>query len=214
MRRDRPPAAGTRRAAPRSCVPAIAQLLPAMPQRPLRAAERNKTPAEAIASRALLKLRSCAGKPDPAPGSTSIPGQLMDKVILGNGRARPRDRNAPDRKKSAYVWSGPQKAEREASDAARRQDPLRRILSTMNRQSGIRPVVHPTSLKPIAGHKRLLLLRIERTTRETSRLERLSADFVPTKGLEPPHPCEYMDLNHARLPIPPLRHKRGISGAL
>ena len=29
---------------------------------------------------------------------------------------------------------------------------------------------------------------------------------VPKRGLEPPHPCEYMDLNHARLPIPPLRH--------
>jgi hypothetical protein len=29
---------------------------------------------------------------------------------------------------------------------------------------------------------------------------------VPKKGLEPPHPCGYMDLNHARLPIPPLRH--------
>ena len=31
-------------------------------------------------------------------------------------------------------------------------------------------------------------------------------NLVPKKGLEPPHPCEYMDLNHARLPIPPLRH--------
>src|ERR1700679_2647753 len=31
-------------------------------------------------------------------------------------------------------------------------------------------------------------------------------DLVPKGGLEPPHPCEYMDLNHARLPIPPLRH--------
>jgi hypothetical protein len=30
--------------------------------------------------------------------------------------------------------------------------------------------------------------------------------MVPKKGLEPPHPCGYMDLNHARLPIPPLRH--------
>ena len=30
--------------------------------------------------------------------------------------------------------------------------------------------------------------------------------MVPKKGLEPPHPCEYVDLNHARLPIPPLRH--------
>jgi hypothetical protein len=33
---------------------------------------------------------------------------------------------------------------------------------------------------------------------------------VPKKGLEPPHPCEYMDLNHARLPIPPLRHKSNV----
>ena len=30
-------------------------------------------------------------------------------------------------------------------------------------------------------------------------------ELVPKKGLEPPHPCGYMDLNHARLPIPPLR---------
>ena len=30
-------------------------------------------------------------------------------------------------------------------------------------------------------------------------------NLVPKKGLEPSHPCEYMDLNHARLPIPPLR---------
>ena len=34
----------------------------------------------------------------------------------------------------------------------------------------------------------------------------LEETLVPKKGLEPPHPCEYMDLNHARLPIPPLRH--------
>ena len=27
--------------------------------------------------------------------------------------------------------------------------------------------------------------------------------LVRMKGLEPSHPCEYMDLNHARLPIPP-----------
>src|SRR5579862_5137888 len=35
----------------------------------------------------------------------------------------------------------------------------------------------------------------------------LQIGLVPKKGLEPPHPCEYMDLNHARLPIPPLRHE-------
>ena len=33
---------------------------------------------------------------------------------------------------------------------------------------------------------------------------------VPSKGLEPPHPCEYMDLNHARLPIPPRWQKTGM----
>ena len=39
--------------------------------------------------------------------------------------------------------------------------------------------------------------------------------MVPKKGLEPPHPCGYMDLNHARLPIPPLRLRvcSGLIGA-
>jgi hypothetical protein len=32
--------------------------------------------------------------------------------------------------------------------------------------------------------------------------------LVPKGGLEPPHPCGYMDLNHARLPIPPLRQPK------
>ena len=31
----------------------------------------------------------------------------------------------------------------------------------------------------------------------------LTTSLVPSKGLEPPHRCRYMDLNHARLPIPP-----------
>src|SRR5277367_5030240 len=35
---------------------------------------------------------------------------------------------------------------------------------------------------------------------------KLEKILVPKGGLEPPHPCEYMDLNQARLPIPPLRH--------
>src|ERR1700704_3201686 len=34
---------------------------------------------------------------------------------------------------------------------------------------------------------------------------KITKAVVPKKGLEPPHPCGYMDLNHARLPIPPLR---------
>jgi hypothetical protein len=33
--------------------------------------------------------------------------------------------------------------------------------------------------------------------------------LVPKGGLEPPHPCGHMTLNHARLPIPPLRHGSG-----
>ena len=37
-------------------------------------------------------------------------------------------------------------------------------------------------------------------------------DMVPKKGLEPPHPCGYMDLNHARLPIPPLRQVTTMRG--
>ncbi len=37
-------------------------------------------------------------------------------------------------------------------------------------------------------------------------MSNLPVSMVPKKGLEPPHPCEYVDLNHARLPIPPLRH--------
>ena len=36
--------------------------------------------------------------------------------------------------------------------------------------------------------------------------------LVPKKGLEPPHPCGYMDLNHARLPIPPLRQVTSVRG--
>jgi hypothetical protein len=36
--------------------------------------------------------------------------------------------------------------------------------------------------------------------------------MVPKKGLEPPHPCGYMDLNHARLPIPPLRRATSLCG--
>ena len=36
--------------------------------------------------------------------------------------------------------------------------------------------------------------------------------LVPKKGLEPPHPCGYMDLNHARLPIPPLRQVTAFAG--
>ncbi len=39
---------------------------------------------------------------------------------------------------------------------------------------------------------------------------KIGIPMVPKKGLEPPHPCEYVDLNHARLPIPPLRHETQI----
>src|SRR5713101_3100656 len=42
-----------------------------------------------------------------------------------------------------------------------------------------------------------------RTGDSTKVLALLSEKLVPKKGLEPPHPCGYMDLNHARLPIPP-----------
>jgi hypothetical protein len=35
--------------------------------------------------------------------------------------------------------------------------------------------------------------------------------MVPEKGLEPPRPCEHMVLNHACLPIPPLRRHASIN---
>jgi hypothetical protein len=38
--------------------------------------------------------------------------------------------------------------------------------------------------------------------------------LVPSKGLEPPHRCRYMDLNHARLPIPPRWQVDSIAGQL
>jgi hypothetical protein len=47
-----------------------------------------------------------------------------------------------------------------------------------------------------------------RSTERTLAIFVVEVFMVPKKGLEPPHPCEYMDLNHARLPIPPLRHDR------
>jgi hypothetical protein len=46
------------------------------------------------------------------------------------------------------------------------------------------------------GHKRILQLQV---------IDSKGIYLVPKGGLEPPHPCEYTDLNRARLPIPPLR---------
>src|SRR5208283_1667382 len=61
--------------------------------------------------------------------------------------------------------------------------------------------------------KLLITCRLYRYTLRKSRRDVSNAPnrcgqkgLVPKKGLEPPHPCGYMDLNHARLPIPPLRH--------
>src|SRR5579884_3825900 len=47
--------------------------------------------------------------------------------------------------------------------------------------------------------------RPERCFAVSSKVGKRTELMVPKKGLEPPHPCGYMDLNHARLPIPPLR---------
>jgi hypothetical protein len=38
-----------------------------------------------------------------------------------------------------------------------------------------------------------------------SRFASTIKSLVPKKGLEPPRRCRHMDLNHARLPVPPLR---------
>ena len=62
-------------------------------------------------------------------------------------------------------------------------------------------------LRSVRGRKSARAGRARRTQGQ-DQLPPLHANFrylVPKKGLEPSHPCEYVDLNHARLPIPPLR---------
>jgi hypothetical protein len=56
-----------------------------------------------------------------------------------------------------------------------------------------------TALEPNGPH------RLEMPLRPAAFLclEKENERLVPSKGLEPPHRCRYMDLNHARLPIPP-----------
>src|SRR6516162_9305074 len=54
-------------------------------------------------------------------------------------------------------------------------------------------------------------LRNRNKKHESSGTSELLQSLVPKKGLEPPHPCGYMDLNHARLPIPPLRRTKRTS---
>ena len=76
----------------------------------------------------------------------------------------------------------------------------RRALATFRATSGI---VHPSQ------NSRKKALRSGHSDGKPLILNEL----VPKKGLEPPHPCEYVDLNHARLPIPPLRHGHMLSEA-
>src|ERR1700751_4674097 len=70
----------------------------------------------------------------------------------------------------------------------------------VDRRDG-RPCHEPAPL-PLDGSHPRFLSSIACRCLVSPRLKTL----VPKGGLEPPHPCEYMDLNHARLPIPPLRH--------
>jgi hypothetical protein len=61
------------------------------------------------------------------------------------------------------------------------------------------------ALEPLCGHD----AERQRRGEPAGEIRSAAKDFgseeilVPSKGLEPPHPCGYMDLNHARLPIPP-----------
>ncbi len=74
------------------------------------------------------------------------------------------------------------------------QPQLKRLLGT------------PASLRMTPSEKSFSAARETKIPRASCSLHGESKLLVPKKGLEPPHPCEYMDLNHARLPIPPLRH--------
>ena len=42
------------------------------------------------------------------------------------------------------------------------------------------------------------------------KLDKSSFSMVRITGLEPACPCEHMDLNHTRLPIPPYPHRLNI----
>src|SRR6185437_5606357 len=98
MRRDRPQAAGTRRAVLHQCVPVTVRLPPAQRPRPRRAAGQNKKAGEAISSRTLLELRIWKYESRNVnlelritgvqfllhPKLTSA-GQVVNKVILRTG---------------------------------------------------------------------------------------------------------------------------------
>ena len=60
-------------------------------------------------------------------------------------------------------------------------------------------------LEPVCGHESEPQRRREPAGEIGSAAKDSGSEeiLVPSKGLEPPHPCGYMDLNHARLPIPP-----------
>src|ERR1700759_4314621 len=60
---------------------------------------------------------------------------------------------------------------------------------------------------PAGASTSQLLTTNSKTDRKVRSKSLIIKCLVPKKGLEPPHPCEYVDLNHARLPIPPLRHE-------
>ena len=57
-------------------------------------------------------------------------------------------------------------------------------------------MIHGTVLAPLTKATRLVR-------------QKCLNSVVPKGGLEPPHPCGHMTLNHARLPIPPLRPGQG-----
>ncbi len=67
---------------------------------------------------------------------------------------------------------------------------------------------HPVKPRSVNCKLDIIPYRLPYGPTDTSAHSPAQPDFkylVPKKGLEPPHPCGYMDLNHARLPIPPLR---------
>ena len=65
------------------------------------------------------------------------------------------------------------------------------------------------TLSTSAGASLRMSLSVREDAEPAGEIRSAAEDFgseeilVPSKGLEPPHPCGYMDLNHARLPIPP-----------
>ena len=83
--------------------------------------------------------------------------------------------------------------------------------------AGVRSPAQATTVRPTAniphhGISEKVTRAEDGNTNKKARSEDRAFPLVRKRGIEPPHPCGYMNLNHARLPIPPLPREKGVVG--